>query len=680
MIEEPKAPKREQELILHSDTRIDPWFWLRDVDDPETIPYLEAENAYLEATMKSTEGLQEDLYKEMRARIKEDDSSVPEKEGDYFYYTRYETDGQYAIYCRKRGSLDAAEEVLLDVNALAEGVAYMRIGVCRNSPDHRWLAYSTDEDGGEEYTLRVRNLETGEDLTEAFPKTYYSLAWANDSRTFFYTVLDENHRPVKVYRHRLGDDPAQDALVFEEKDVRFFVHVERSASRRFIYIAAGGNNMSEWRFLDADHPAGELRLIEPRRKDFEYDVVDHGDRFLIRNNDDGAKDFKVSEAPVDSSSAENWRDFVPHKPGRLIRGLVAFKDHLVIAERRNGLPEICVMDLAGGEAHRVAFDEAAYTVGPQGSREWDTTTLRFSYMSMTTPNTVYDYDMTTRDRLLRKQDEVLGGFDSAHYETQRIFATARDGARVPISLAYRKGTPLDGSAPLILYGYGSYGNSTEASFNSNRLSMVDRGFIFAVAHIRGGMEMGWDWYENGKLLKKKHTFTDFIDCAEHLIEMNYTRKGEIVAVGGSAGGLLMGAVVNMRPELFKAAIAHVPFVDVLSTMLDDTLPLTTMEYNEWGNPNDPAFYDYIKSYSPYDNVSAQAYPHLLITGGINDPRVTYWEPAKWTAKLRETRTDKHLLLMKIHMESGHAGASGRFDYLKEVALDWAFALKVFGKA
>jgi len=678
--EEPRAPRREKTLRLHGDTRTDPWFWLRDREDPETIPYLEAENAYTASQMADTEDLQAHLYQEMRARIKEDDATVPEKEGDWFYYTRFAKDGQYPIYCRRQGSTDGVEEVLLDVNALAEGKSHMRIGVRWNSPDHRWFGYSTDTDGSEEYTLRIKDLHTGKDLPEEIPNTYYSLAWANDSRTFYYTVLDENHRPVKVYRHNLGEDPGEDELVYEEQDPRFFVGVSGSASKRFIYIETHGNNMSEWWFLDADDPQARPRIVEPRRRDFEYSVVDHDDRFLIRNNGDGAKDFRVSEADIGSPAADGWRDFIPHEPGRLIRSLVASKRHLAVADRKGGLPGIQIVDLRSGASHRVAFDEPVYSTQPHSGREWDTTVLRLTYESMTTPNTVYDYDMVTRERVLRKQQEVLGGFEPSDYETRRVFAGGRDGAQIPVSVLFRRGLPLDGTAPLILYGYGSYGSITEAGFNSSRLSMVDRGYIFAIAHIRGGMEMGWDWYENGKLRKKMNTFTDFIDCADYLAREEYTRKGEITAIGGSAGGLLMGAVVNLRPELFRSVVAHVPFVDVVSTMLDDSLPLTTMEYNEWGNPNDPSDYAYIKSYSPYDNVCAQAYPNLLVTAGISDPRVTYWEPAKWTAKLREKRTNDKLLLLKTHMDSGHAGASGRFDHLKEIALDWAFVLKTYGKS
>ena len=673
----PSAPKRPKEITTHGDTRIDPWFWLRDVEDPATLEYLRAENAHTEAVMAPEEELQERLFLEMRARIKEDDSTVPEKEGEYYYYTRFEEGKQYPIHCRKRGSPDGPEEILINVNELAEGKDYTRVGSWENSPDHKWLAYSVDSDGSEQYTIVIKNLETGELLDEAIPNSYYSLEWANDNRTIFYDVLDENHRPVKIFRHHLGEDPSKDELVYEEKDERFFVGVAKSSSQRFIFVASSGNNMSEWYFMDGNDPSSELTLVEPRRPDFEYDIDHHGERFLIRNNGDGARDFKVSETPVSAPGFANWSDFVPHVLGRPIGGFGLSRDYFVLYYRTNGLPQVQMRNLASGETHELTLDEEDYAVRLQGNREWESSNLRFSYASLTTPATVYDYDMDTREREFRKQTEVLGDFSSDKYQSRRVFATAEDGTQIPISLLYAKDTPLDGSAPLYLYGYGSYGIIIDSDFSSVRLSLVDRGYIFAITHVRGGMDLGWDWYEGGKLLNKKNTFTDFIACAEHLIQEGYTTKGNIVSSGGSAGGMLMGAIVNLRPDLFKAVIADVPFVDVLNTMLDDTLPLTTMEYNEWGNPNDPQYYNYIKSYSPYDNVKSQDYPHMLITGGLSDPRVTYWEPTKWAAQLRELKTNDNLLLLKIHMDSGHAGASGRFDRLREVALEYAFILKVF---
>ena len=676
--QEPSAPKRPQEFSNHGDTRSDPWFWLRNIDDPQTIEYLKAENAYSEAIMEPESELQEKLFQEMRSRIKEDDSTVPQKDGDYYYYTRFEEGNQYPIFGRKHLSLDAHEEVLLNVNELAKDLDYCRVGSLEYSPDHKLLAYSMDSDGSEIYTVYIKNLETGELLTDIIPGSYYSLEWVNDNQTLFYDVLDENHRPIKVFKHRLGDDPSQDELVYEEMDERFFVAVFKSSSKRFIYIGASGNNMSEWRFQDANDPGSALRLIEPRREGLEYDVADHGDRFLIRNNGDGKKDFRVSETPISIPDSANWQDLVPHELGRPIEGITVVQDYLLLSLRYNGLPQLRVIKHATGDSFDLTFDEEDYYVGLIEGREWVTDTLRYSYTSMTTPSTTYDYNIGTHEREFRKQTEVLGDFSPDRYETKRVFAPAEDGTLIPISLVYAKETPIDGSAPLYLYGYGSYGIVVDSNFGSARLSLVDRGFIFAVAHVRGGMDLGWDWYEDGKLLKKRNTFTDFIACGEYLVNQNYTEKGRIIASGGSAGGMLIGAVVNLRPDLFKAVVADVPFVDVLNTMLDDTLPLTTMEYNEWGNPQVKDYYDYIKTYSPYDNVQAQDYPHMLITGGISDPRVTYWEPAKWCASLRDSKTDDNLLLLKIHMDSGHGGASGRFDRLKEVALEYAFALKVFG--
>ena len=666
-------------MTAHGDSWPDPWFWLREQDDPATLEYLRAENAYTDAFLEPLKSLQDTLYDEIRGRIKEDDNTVPEKEGDYYYYVRYEEGGQYPIYCRKHGSEDGDEEILLDVNGLSEGHEYTRVGTFENSPDHQLIAYGVDHDGSEQYTIHVVDLGTGQELPDTIPNTYYSLEWSNDNRNLYYSILDEHHRPVSIYRHTLGDDPADDRLVYQEDDPRFFVGCGKSNTGRFIYVVAGGNNMSEWRFLDANDPESELALIEPRCPDFEYDVVDHGDQFFVRHNGGGAKDFKVSTTPVSAPGWANWSEFIAHEPGRPIRGIDAYREHLVVACRNNGLPQVMVHRLTDGDVHYIAgVDEDDFAMSPRSGREFDTATLRFGYTSLKTPAAVYDYDMETRDRVLRKQQEVPSGYDPAQYETRRIWARARDGTQVPISLLMRRGTPADGSAPLYLYGYGSYGLTMEASFSISALSLVDRGFIFAIAHIRGGMEMGWDWYENGKLLNKRNTFNDFIDCAEHLIAEGYTSRERIAAAGGSAGGMLMGAVVNERPDLFGCVVAHVPFVDVLNTMLDDTLPLTTMEYNEWGNPNEPEYFRYMKSYSPYDNVVQQDYPPMLVTGGISDPRVTYWEPTKWVAKLRASRTNRSPLLLKIHMDSGHAGASGRFERIKEVAEEYAFVLHVLG--
>ena len=671
----PLAPQRPHTITVHGDARPDPWHWLRQQDDPDTLPYLRAENAYTAAFLQPHSELQERIYSEIRSRIKEDDNSVPEKEGDYYYYVRYEEGGQYPIYCRRQGAPDGPETVLLDVNRLAEGQDYTRVGAFENSPDHRLIAYGVDFDGSEQFTIRIIDLETGAALPDVIPNSYYSLEWANDNRTLYYSVLDEHHRPVSIYRHTLGDDPAAAALVYHEDDPRFFVGLGKSNSGRFIYIVAGGNNMSEWRFLDANDPAAVPVLIEPRAADFEYEVADHCDRFFIRHNGGGAKDFTIATAPVSAPGYANWTEFIPHRPGHPLLGIDAYHNHLVVACRQDGLPQVMAMRLSDGDTHYIAgIDEDDFAMSPRGGREFDTASLRFSYTSLKTPAAVYDYDLDTRQRTLRKQQEIPAGYDAGQYGTQRIRAMARDGTPVPVSLLYRRDTPLDGSAPLYLYGYGSYGITMEASFSVSALSLVERGFVFAITHIRGGMEMGWDWYEKGKLLHKRNTFHDFIDCAEHLINAGYTARGRIAAAGGSAGGMLMGAVVNERPDLFGCVVAHVPFVDVLNTMLDDTLPLTTMEYNEWGNPNDAEYYRYMRTYSPYDNVREQDYPPMLVTGGISDPRVTYWEPAKWVAKLRTAKTDANPLLLKIHMDSGHAGASGRFERIKEVAEEYAFIL------
>lgn len=675
----PLAPQRPHTITTHGDARPDPWHWLRQQDDPDTLPYLHAENAYTAAFLQPRAALQERIYSEIRGRIKEDDNSVPEKEGDYYYCARYEEGGQYPIYCRRRGAPDGPETVLLDVNRLAEGRDYTHVGAFENSPDHRLIAYGADFDGSEQFTIRIVDLETGATLPDVIPNAYYSLEWGNDNRTLYYSVLDEHHRPVSIYRHTLGDDPAGDALVYHEDDPRFFVGLGKSNSGRFIYIVAGGNNMSEWRFLDANDPAAAPTLIEPRAADFEYEVADHNDRFFIRHNGGGAKDFAIATAPVAAPGYAHWTEFIAHRPGHPLRGIDAYRNHLVVACRQDGLPQVLVRRLSDGDTHYIAgVDEDDFAMSPRGGREFDTTSLRFAYTSLKTPAAVYDYDLDTRQRTLRKQQEVPSGYDAGQYATERVRARARDGASVPISLLYRRDTPRNGSAPLYLYGYGSYGITMEASFSVSALSLVDRGFVFAIAHIRGGMEMGWDWYEKGKLLHKRNTFHDFIDCAEHLIAAGYTAAGRIAAAGGSAGGMLMGAVVNERPDRFGCVVAHVPFVDVLNTMLDDTLPLTTMEYNEWGNPNDAEYYRYMRTYSPYDNVREQDYPPMLVTGGISDPRVTYWEPAKWVAKLRTVKTDANPLLLKINMDSGHAGASGRFERIKEVAEEYAFILAALG--
>ncbi|MDQ5852943.1 MAG: S9 family peptidase, partial [Chloroflexota bacterium] len=633
--------------------------------------------AYTEEMMRHTQILQEQLYAEMRGRIKETDQQVPEKRDDYFYYSRTEEGKQYPIFCRRHGGLDAEEELLLDQNQLAEGHAYCRIGAYRVSPDHRLLAYSVDTSGAEKYTLFVKDLNTGDLLPDQLPNTYYGVEWANDNRTIFYNVLDEAMRPYKLYRHTLGTDPREDVLVYHEPDEAFFLWISKPKSHAFLLMTLRSMSTTEVWFVPAGQPEAEFTVIQPRQHEMEYSVDHHGDRFLIVTNDQ-ARNFKLVEAPIATPSKEHWRELIPHRPAVLIDGIDAFRDHLAIYEREHGLKHIRITDPHGRDVRYVEFPEPVYTFWPGPNPEFDTSVLRFTYTSLVTPNSVVDYDMGTGTWDLRKQDEIPSGYDPSLYQSERLIATAPDGTQVSISLVYKKGIRRDGRNPLLLYGYGSYGYSIDPSFSSDRLSLLDRGFIFAIAHIRGGSDLGRDWYDQGKLFHKKNSFADFIACAEHLIAEGYTSSERLAIMGGSAGGLLMGAVANMRPDLFKAVVAKVPFVDVINTMCDPSLPLTVIEYEQWGNPNDKEAYDYIKSYSPYDNVEAKAYPHMLITSGLNDPRVSYWEPTKWAAKLRALKTDQNRLLLKTNMEAGHGGASGRYDHLKEIALDYAFLLDVIG--
>jgi oligopeptidase B len=663
--------------IMQDEQRTDNYFWLRDKSNPKVIEYLEAENRYTEAVMKHTEPFQEQLYQELLGRIKETDLTVPEKLDDYFYYTRTETGKQYRIYCRKQGSLDAAEEILLDGNALAEGHDYMAIGAYEVSPNHQLLAYAINTTGDEKFTLRVKDLSTGELLPDEVPNIYYGVEWANDNQTLFYTTLDDTKRPYKLHRHKLGSDSQEDALVYHETDESFYLHLGKTRSNAYLLMNLESNNTSEVHYLEADDPTGDFKVFQPRRREVEYSVEHHSDRFLIVTNVD-AKNFKLIEAPVDAPSEANWKEVISHREAVKLDGVSPFQNHLVVYERENGLKQIRIFELATNEVHSVDFPEPVYTFWGGGNREFNTNILRFHYSSFITPNSVFDYNMDAKTRELKKQEEVLGEYDPSRYESQRIFAEAADGTEVPVSLVYKKGMTQDGNNPLLLIGYGSYGISIDPNFASNGLSLLDRGFIVAIAHIRGGGEMGRPWYESGKLLNKKSTFTDFITCAEHLIAENYTTSDKLVIQGGSAGGLLMGAVMNIRPELFKAVLAHVPFVDALNTMLDASIPLTVIEYEEWGNPNEKPYYDYIRSYSPYDNIEAKNYPNLLVTAGLNDPRVHYWEPAKWTAKLRASKTDSNRILLKTEMGSGHGGPSGRYDALKETAFEYAFILDVLG--
>jgi len=669
----PQAPEIPHEITETGHTRNDPFFWLREKANPDVLKYLQAENRYTETALKPTEKLRDTIYHEMRRRIKEDDVSVPQKIGDYYYYSRTETGKQYAVHCRKKGSLDATEEVILDENELAKGQKYFRVGILSVSPDHKLLAYSTDTNGGETYVIRIKTLETGELLPDEIKNSSYSFAWANDNKTFFYDQLDDANRPYKALKHILGTSVNQDRTVYEEKDARFFLEIYKARSEKFIFVSVESERASEVRFVDADRPEGEFTLIRPRENDLLYSVEDHGDRFFIVTNEN-AKNFKVVETPVASPDKEHWKDYLPYDPEVKVDAVDAFENHLVISERRNGLPAIRICDLKSGETHEINFDEPTYEVSLDRNPVFKTEIVRIDYSSFITPNSVIDYDMVSRRRELKKEASVLGGYKKSDYASERVFAKADDGVEIPISLFYKKGFRKDGTAPLLLTGYGAYGISSDANFSSSTISLVDRGFVFAIAHIRGGGELGRTWYEDGKLLKKKNTFTDFVSCTQYLIDHKYAAPKRVAILGGSAGGLLMGAVMNMRPELFTSVIAAVPFVDVLNTMSDPSLPLTVTEYEEWGNPQDPKYFDYMASYSPYDNIEEKQYPNLLVTAGLNDPRVSYWEPAKWVAKQRRLKHQNRILLLKTNMGAGHGGDSGRFDQLKEVAMEYAFAI------
>lgn len=669
----PQAPKKTHEITEVGHTRNDPFFWLRDKDNPEVLKYLEAENRYTESVLKHIRKLQETLYHEMRGRIQESDISVPEKIDDYYYYSRSETGKQYGIFCRKKGSLDAKEEVLLDENELAKGQKYFRIGTLSVSRDHQLLAYSTDTNGSETYLLRIKSLETGALLPDEIKNCGGSFAWANDNKTFFYDQLDDARRPYKALKHVLGTSVNQDPTVYEEQDARFFLEISKSRNEKLIFVSVESELSSEVRFLDADRPDGQLTLVRPRENNLLYEVENHGDRFFIVTNEN-AKNFKIIETPVASPGKESWKDFIPYDPEVKIDGVDAFENYLAISERLKGLPAIRIYDLKSGESHEINFGEPTYDVSLGGNPIFDTDVVRINYSSFVTPDSVIDYDMASRQKELRKEKTVLGGYQKSDYGAERIFAKAEDGVDIPISIVYKKGFKKDGAAPLLLYGYGAYGECSDADFDSNTISLLDRGFVCAIAHVRGGEELGRTWYEDGKLLKKKNTFSDFICCAQYLIDQRYAAPKRVAILGASAGGLLVGAVMNMRPDLFTTVIAIVPFVDLLNTMSDPSLPLTVTEYEEWGNPEDPKYFDYMASYSPYDNVGEKQYPNLLVTAGLNDPRVSYWEPVKWVAKQRTLKHQNRIVLLKTYLGAGHGGDSGRFDQLKETAMEYAFAL------
>lgn len=665
----------------HGDVRVDHYHWLRERDNPAVIEYLEAENTYTKAVLAHTEELQGELFAEMKSRIQETDESVPVAHGGYFYYYREEEGKQYRLYCRKQGNMEAAEQVLIDLNAEAEVHDYLRMGNYAVSPDHSLLAFALDTNGAETYTLRVKDLESGELLPDRIENTYYGLEWGNDNRTLYYTTLDQAQRPYKLHRHRLGDEISADEVVYREQDERFFLRVYKAKSTRYIFCALESAVTSEVHALDADDPSAQPRLLQPRVQDMEYYVTHHRDeageeRFFIVTNW-AAENFRVMEAPVHGLARENWREVLPHRQQVMVERVEPFQDFLVVWEREGGLTHISIHDCKGATVHRIEQPEAVYTVSPGQNPEFSSRTLRYHYTSLVSPRTVFEYRMTDRTRTLRKQDEIEG-YDPAAYTTKRMWATAPDGVQVPISLVFPTDLKQNGRNPCLLIGYGSYGLSYDPSFSSSHVSLLQRGFVVAFAHSRGGGEMGRQWKEDGKYLQKKNTFTDFIACAEHLIAEQYTSSQRLVISGRSAGGLLMGAVTNMRPDLFAGVVAGVPFVDVVNTMLDPTIPLTVIEWEEWGNPNDPAFYHYIKSYSPYDNVAAKDYPAILATAGLNDPRVQYWEPAKWVAKMRAHKTNDKPLLLKTEMGAGHFSQSGRYDSLKETAFEYAFMLDVVG--
>ena len=679
----PVCEKKPKELIAHDDKRMDDYYWMNDYfkkgpDSSKVVTYLQAENKYFDTMMSGTKALQDKLYNEMKSRIKEKDESVPVYKNGYFYYTRVVEGKDYFIYCRKKGTLEAKEEVLLDVNAMAEGHNYFSAIGFEVSMDNKLLAYGVDMVSRRQYSIHIKNLETGEILQDEIKNTEGGPVWANDNKTIFYTSKNEvTLLSEKIKKHVLGTDIATDKTVYEEKDPSNYIGVEKTKSAKFILIASQGTLSSEVRWLDANKPEGAFAIFQPRMKEVLYEVSHGGDQFYIRTNLQ-AKNFKIVTCPETKTDSSNWKDYVVHQEDVLIQGFDLFKNFTAISERKNGLTQIHLLNKSDNSSHYLAFDEPAYSASLAYIPDYQTDVMRFNYTSLTTPNSVYDYNMVSKEKKLMKQQEVLGVFNVKDYVTERLMASAKDGTKVPISVVYKKDFVKNGRAPLLLYAYGSYGASMDASFSSARLSLLNRGFAFAIAHVRGGEEMGRYWYEDGKLMKKKNTFTDFIDCADFLLASKFSSKEHLYIMGGSAGGLLMGAVVNMRPELFNGVVAAVPFVDVITTMSDPSIPLTTNEYDEWGNPANKESYFYMKSYSPYDNVEKKAYPNMMVTTGLHDSQVQYFEPAKWIAKLREYKTDKNILLLHTDMEVGHGGASGRFKSLKDRARDYAFFLALEG--
>ena len=669
----PVAEKVPKELTVHNHTRVDNYFWLNERDNPEVIEHLEAENAYKDAIMKHTEPLQKKLYDEIKSKIKQEDETVPYKKNGFFYYSKQLPGKEYNVNCRKKDSLDAKEEVILDENEMAEGQEFFMLGGMSVSPDNKLVAYGVDTVSRRKYTIHIKNLETGEILEDEIPLTTGRATWANDSKTLFYVLKDDvTLRSMKIMKHKLGTPVEDDTIMFYEDDETYSTFIYKTKSEKYLIIGSESTLTSEYRFLNADNPDGEFKVIQPRTRELEYSVDHFGDHFYIRTNLD-AKNFRLMKTPVNATEKENWKEVVGHRDDVYLNDFDIFKNYLVVSERKEGINGFRVMPWEG-EDYYIDFDEEVYTVNSDVNFEFDTDIFRFSYSSLTTPNSIFDFNLKTKERVLLKQDAVLGGFDKNNYETKRIYATATDGTKIPMSIVYKKGMEKDGDTPTLLYGYGSYGITMDPRFRLAILPLLDRGFIYAIAHIRGSQINGREWYEEGKLLNKMNTFTDFNDCARFLISDGYTNSGKLFAMGGSAGGLLMGAVINLQPDLYKGVIAAVPFVDVVTTMLDESIPLTTSEFDEWGNPKNEKYYYYMLSYSPYDNVEKKDYPALLVTTGLHDSQVQYWEPAKWVAKLRELKTDDNPLIFHINMDYGHGGASGRFEWIKETALEYAFIL------
>ncbi|WP_100896162.1 S9 family peptidase [Cellulophaga sp. RHA19] len=677
----PVAKKEPKELSKHNDVREDDYYWLNNREDKEVIAYLEEENAYYNTLTAHTKDFQKELFAEMKGRIKEDDSSVPYKLNGYWYCTRYEVGKEYPIYSRRKGTETADEEIIFNCNDLAKDKDYFSLNGIAISPDNTLAAFGVDTISRREYTIRIKNLETGEIYDDVIEKTTGSSVWAADNSTLFYTKKDPvTLRSDKIYKHKLGTPASEDELVYHEQDETFNTYIYKTKSKKFIVIGSSSTLTSEYRFIKTEEPDSEFKIFSPRERGLEYSIAHYGDKFFILTNKDNAFNFKLMTCSDSATASKNWSEFISHREDVLLEDLDIFKDYYVLSERENGLNKLKIVRWDTNNGYYLPFEDETYTCYVGTNPDFDTKILRYGYNSLTTPSSVIDFDMETKSKEIKKEQEVLGGkFNKDNYKSERIWATARDGVKVPMSVVYHKDTKLDGSSPVLQYAYGSYGHTIDPYFSTVRLSLLDRGFIYVIAHIRGSEYLGRKWYEDGKLLKKRNTFTDFIDCSKHLIDNNYTSNKHLYASGGSAGGLLMGAIVNMAPELYNGVIASVPFVDVVTTMLDDSIPLTTGEYDEWGNPNDKEYYDYMKSYSPYDNVTAQNYPTMLVTTGLHDSQVQYWEPAKWVAKLREYKTDTNLLFLDTNMDAGHGGASGRFEALKEVAKDYAFLIDLEGK-